>query len=117
MPEKSRQLLDADTVTIDRVLRPRRNFANDRRRIARLRRMIDWLVEDLEMPVVEIEAAAVRRFGWARVCQHQVRGQRNQRSFQDLQPPLLLGTQIFPAFALCLGVEGGDMLEESGGVE
>src|SRR4051794_39947094 len=58
-PKESGELLNADTGLEDRVLRPWRNFADDRRRIADARRVIERLLKHLEMPVVKINAAAV----------------------------------------------------------
>src|SRR5437868_15440837 len=66
-PEKSREFLDADAVVINCVLGPRRGFHDDGRRIARLGRMVGRLIEQLQMPVVEIDTAAIRRLARSRV--------------------------------------------------
>src|SRR5947207_8156960 len=106
-PKESGQLLDPNAVAKDGVLRPRRDLHDNGRWIAGLRRMVGRLVKHLEMPVMEIDAAAVGRLAWARVSEDEITGQRNQRRFQNLQPPLLIRAQIFSAFAFCLGVKIG----------
>ena len=57
--DESGQGLNADAVAEDRVLGPGSDFTNNGRRIADARWMIERLLEELEVPVMEIGAGAV----------------------------------------------------------
>jgi hypothetical protein len=102
---------------INRVLRTRRDLANNRRGIARLRRVIKRFFENFKMPIVKIHTAAIRRLAWADVNKDKVARERDNRRFKDLQSSLFIGIQVLPAFTFCLGIEIGHVLEETSRIE
>src|SRR2546423_15672882 len=96
-PDKAGQRLYPDVVVENGVLGPRSNFANDRRRIADFRGVIERLVKKLEVPVVEIGAGAVGGFGRTGISEYEVANKRSNLLFPRIQLRLQRRAQIFPA--------------------
>lgn len=74
-PEKRRKFLNPDAIMKNRILRTRRDFADDRCWIAWLRRVIRRFFENFKVPVMKIYAATIARFGWSSVGQNKITSQ------------------------------------------
>src|SRR5262249_9687761 len=72
--QKRGQLLDPNAAVIKQAFRARRDFANNRRWVTGLRRVIDRCRRQFQVPVEKILTPAVSRFRYALICQHQPTG-------------------------------------------
>ena len=72
--KKARQLLDPSVVVKNIVLGSRCDFANDCSRVADLRGVFRWLFENFQMPIVIVDAGAIRRLRRPRVGHTQITG-------------------------------------------
>jgi hypothetical protein len=116
-PEKRRKFLNPDAVMKNRILRARRDFADDRRRIAWLRWVIGEFFENFKVPVVKIHAAAIACFGRSSVGQDKITSQRDTRRFENFEPPFFIGIQVSSAFTSCFGIEIRHEPQEAGDIE
>src|SRR5262245_3130300 len=94
----------------------RRDFATTRRRITNARRMVHWLRENLQMPIVKHGVAAISRFRTTRIGQTQPASQRDNLIFEAAQLLFARLIKICATRGFERRVVGGNLLEEGGNI-
>jgi hypothetical protein len=98
--KKASQFLNADAVAKDPVLAAWCDLADDRRRIANSRRVIQALVEQLEVPVVKIDTRAICRFRRTGISEDQIGGERDHPFLKRVEQLFLGRIKILAPFPL-----------------